>query len=190
MQKKKNKSGFTLVELLVALLITSIIVSAVATLAFAFGKARDFAEETSEQQGRIRFTAIRISDLIRHCKLVNSVSDENIVIWRADDNGDDKINVNELAFIDRGAERNYIKLDEYSDASIVDFGEVVVPNPGWIKTSITLIPECANVEYYLEAAPPDTRLVSISFDVVEDSGAQHYQLSSQLRCRAGYLLED
>ncbi|MHC4293268.1 MAG: PilW family protein [Planctomycetota bacterium] len=187
---KKNRSGFTLVELLVAMLITSIVVSAVASLAFAFGNARDFAEKTSRQQSYIRFTTLKLSELLRHCKLVNCLSGETIVIWRADDNGDDKININELVFINRGSERNYIQLDEYSDASIVDFGEVVVPNPVWTKSSISLIGNCANVEYNLDSAPPDTELVGIAFDVLEDSGIQHYQLSSKLRCKANYLLDD
>ncbi|MHC4271253.1 MAG: PilW family protein, partial [Planctomycetota bacterium] len=83
MQTKNNKSGFTLVELLVALLITSIVVSAVASLAFAFGNARDFAEKTSKQQSHIRFTSLKLSDLLRHCRLVNCLSGETIVIWRA-----------------------------------------------------------------------------------------------------------
>jgi prepilin-type N-terminal cleavage/methylation domain-containing protein len=190
MQMKKDRSGFTLVELLVALLITSIVVSAVATLAFAFGNARDFAEETSQQQSRIRFTTLKLSELIRHCRLVNSVSDETIAIWRNDDNSDENININELVFIDRGSERNYIQLNEYLDASIVDFGQVVVPNPVWENSSVTLMEVCVNVEYYLDAAPPNTNLVSIAFDVVEDSGVQHYQLSSKIRCKSEYLLDD
>ncbi|MHC4132607.1 MAG: PilW family protein [Planctomycetota bacterium] len=190
MQMKKNSSGFTLVELLVALLITSIVISAVASLAFAFGNARDYAEKTSKQQSHIRFTTLKLSELLRHCRLVNCLSGETIVIWREDDNGDDKININELVFINRGAERNYIQLDEYSDASIVDFGEVVVPNPVWTKSSVTLIGNCTNVEYNLDSAPPDAEMVSIAFDVVEDSGIQHYQFSSRIRCKAGYLLDD
>jgi prepilin-type N-terminal cleavage/methylation domain-containing protein len=189
MLKKNNRTGFTLAELLVALLITSIVVSAVASLAFAFGTARDYAEETSKQQSYIRFATLKLSELIRHCKLVNSSSDESIVVWRADDNNDGIINVNELVFIDRGGERNYIHLDEYYDTSTVGFGEAVAVNPGWEKSSMTLIGDCSNVEFYLDADGPYTGLVSIAFEVVEDSGIQRYQLSSQLRCKADYLLD-
>jgi len=187
---KQKRQAFTLVELLVALLITSIVVSAVASLAFAFGNARDFAEKTSKQQSHMRYTHLMLSELIRHCRLVNCLSGETIVIWRADDNEDDNININELVFVNRGGQRNYIAIDEYSDVSIVDFGEVVVPNPAWEKSSITLIGNCSNVEYNLDSAPPETNLVSIAFDVVEDSGVQHYQFSSKIRCKAGYLLND
>jgi prepilin-type N-terminal cleavage/methylation domain-containing protein len=190
MQVNKYKSGFTLVELLIALLITSIVVGAVATLAFAFGNARDFAEETSRQQSRVRFTTLKLSELIRHCKLVNSLSGDNIVIWKTDDNNDDTININELVFIDRGAERSYIQLVEYLETSSIGFGEVVVPNPGWNKSSVTLMDVCENVEFYLDTAPPHTGLVTIAFDIVEDNGFQHYQFSSQLRCKADNLLGD
>jgi prepilin-type N-terminal cleavage/methylation domain-containing protein len=190
MQMKKNSSGFTLVELLVALLITSIVVSAVASLAFAFGNARDFAEQTSQQQSRVRFGSLRLSELIRYCKLVNCIGDNTIVIWRADDNSDEKININELVFIDRGINRNYIKLDEYSDTSIVDFGQVIVVNPAWTKSSITLFDVCENVVYNLDFAPPETNMVTIAFDLTEDGDIQHYQFSSQIRCRSEYLLDN
>ena len=38
MRATRNKNGFTLVELLVALMVTSIIFTAVATFAYALGK--------------------------------------------------------------------------------------------------------------------------------------------------------
>jgi len=190
MQTNGKKNGFTLVELLVALVITGIVISTVATLAFAFGQARDFSELTSRRQSRIRFTTLKLSELIRNCRLVNFITDEKIAVWRDDENDDEKININELVFIDRGPERNYIKLIEYSDASIVDFGEVIIPNPGWNNNTIILIEECTDVEYHVDLAAPETNFLTISFDISEDSGIQHYQLSSRLRCRADYLIDD
>ncbi len=66
MRARKKQRGFTLVELLVALMVTSIIFGAVATLAYAVGTAHDASDDTSQKQTYVRFATLRISELIRH----------------------------------------------------------------------------------------------------------------------------
>ena len=68
----KNKpclSGFSLVELLMALMVTSIILTAVVTLAFALNTAYDDTSDISEKQAKIRFVSLNISELIDQGKL-------------------------------------------------------------------------------------------------------------------------
>ena len=48
--KNKNRKGFTLAELLIALMITSIILSAVATLAYSLGTANKITSEMGVNQ--------------------------------------------------------------------------------------------------------------------------------------------
>ena len=52
--RHNNGKGFTLVELLVALMVTSIILAAVATLAFAMGSVKDSTDDTSSKQAQLR----------------------------------------------------------------------------------------------------------------------------------------
>jgi len=70
MQNVRYRTGFTLIELLLALIVTGIILVAVTTLAFAVGVANDTTDDTSQKQAQVRYATLRISDLIRHCKLI------------------------------------------------------------------------------------------------------------------------
>ena len=190
MRDNKVKRVFTLAELLVALLVTSIVFSAVVTLAYALGSVNDIMTNTGRRQAQLRYTMLKISDLVRHSKLVYGISDDSLVFWRADDNADGQINVNELVFIQRGLERDYLRLCEYSENLSVGIGEFAELNYyDWDGVYTLLIPECENVEFNLDAFPPYTRSVSIAFDVVEDNGVHQYQISANPRCWAGYLLE-
>jgi len=72
---KHNFKGFTLVELLVALVVTSIILAAVATLAYALGTVNDSSNDTAVKQAQLRYATLRISDLIKYSKLVYAASE-------------------------------------------------------------------------------------------------------------------
>ena len=69
-QIKYNRFGFTLVELLVALMVCSIIFGAVASLTYAVGAAYDSTEDISRVQSYVRFTTLQVSELIRHAKII------------------------------------------------------------------------------------------------------------------------
>lgn len=197
-----HRRGFTLAELLIAIMISGIILAAVASLAFAMGSANDSANDTSEIQARLRFTTLKINELIRNCKLICSSHTGRISIWRADDDGDDLIDVEELTYIDSGASADYI--------SLVQFPEL----PGFIPEThftlsqlqvdyvwqnkvfyhpeyITLISssQCTEVLYLLDAAAPNTQKVNIRFKLIENGIKRVYQINTALRAQASNLLD-
>ena len=193
MRKARYENGFTLVELIVALIVTSIVTTAVVTLAYALDTVNDVTNETSKQQAQIRFATVRISDLIRHCKLVCGTPAGKLAVWRADD-GDGKININELVYIERGTGNNYLRLCEFPsfDTSVVTLSDIeTLSTSGYDVKYVPLIPQCSSVEFYLDDpdSPPNSRLVSISFDVVENGIARQCQISATLRGWAGNLLD-
>ena len=114
MKKHKRQNSvfrcgaFTLVELLVALMVMSIILSAVAALAFAMGSANDASDDTSQKQAQLRYATMRISELIRQCRLICATLDDDVVVWKSDYNDDNTIDVNELAYIETGSSNNYL----------------------------------------------------------------------------------
>jgi prepilin-type N-terminal cleavage/methylation domain-containing protein len=193
---KHSNNAFTLVELLVALVVTSIVLTAVATLGFALGTANDSADDTRLKQAQVRYATVRISELIRHCKLICSGSSGDFAIWRADENGDGQININELVYIVRGLGRDRLMLCEFpsSDDSAIDLGSIEALSTNWWSayssevSSTRLIPECGNVEFSSDAWPPLTRFVSISFDVLENGVVRQYQISAGLRGWSGNIL--
>jgi len=117
MINKRYKNGLTLIELLVAMIVTSIVLTAVVTLAYALDTVNDVTDETSKKQAQIRFATVRISDLIRHCKLVCYASADELAVWTADVNADGKINIGELTYIEAGAAHDHLWLYKFTPSS-------------------------------------------------------------------------
>jgi len=194
MRDTRYENGFSLVELLVALIVTGIVLAAVATLAFAMGAANDETDDTSQKQAQVRYTTLRISELIRHCKLICGTPGDDLAVWRADDNGDGQININELVYIERGTGRDYLRLCEFpsSDTTPVELSEIeTLSTGGYSVTYVPLVPQCSNVQFgFLPELPPKSSFVTISFDIVENDIVRQYQISTALRGWAGNLLND
>lgn len=194
MTGNRCKNGFTLIELLVALVVTSIVVTAVVTLSYALETANDFTDDTSKIQAQIRFAALRISDLIRHCKLICGRPGGQLAVWRADDNGDGEININELVYIERGTDNNYLRLCKFNSTytSAVSLSYIqTLSTSGYYVSYVPLIPQCSNVEFgFLPDLPPQSRFVTITFDVVENGVTRQCQVNATLRGRADNLLDE
>jgi prepilin-type N-terminal cleavage/methylation domain-containing protein len=193
-----NRGGFTLVELLVALAVTGVVLSAVATLAYALSKANDAADDTRYKQAQLRYATLRISQLIRHCKLICCATNDDFAIWRADDNNDGQINIAELVYIERGPARDHLQFTEFpsSNGSVINLISIQARATNWWSaycssaTFTQLIPQCSNMQFGFDASPPRSRFVSISFDLVEDGIVHQYQINARLRGWAGNLLHE
>lgn len=196
MNDTRYKSAFTLVELLVAMVVASIVLTAVATLAYALGTANDVTDDTSHKQAQVRYATLRISELIRGCKLICGAPGDDLAIWRADDNGDGNINPAELIYIEAGVSRNYIRLLEFLTASsaVVSLSDI---QSGQAKITLTfsyddrqtiLIPQCSNVQFSFDISSPQCKFVSVSFDLSENEAIRRYQINAALRSWAGHLL--
>ena len=190
---RHNVRGFTLVELMVASMVAGIIFTAVATLASTLGAVNDAANDMAVKQAQLRYASIRISELIRHCKLICGTPGGDVAVWRADDNGDGQININELVYIEKGAGSNYLRLCVFplSDTSPVNLSDVETLATGAYSVMyVSMIPQCSDVSFQFDAAPPRSQLVSISFNLVENEIARRYQISATLRGWSGYLLNE
>jgi len=197
MRDTRYENGFTLAELLIALIVTGIILAAVATLAYALGTANESGDDTAVKQAQVRYTTLRISELIRHSKLVCGTADNDLAIWRADDNDNGEINPKELVYLEAGENRDYLQLLDFLSADdwLVQLSNI---QDGTTKASLLLIcdgrrtvlvPECSNVQFGFDVLPPQSRFVSISFDLVENGVVRQYQISAALRGWAGNLLD-
>jgi len=196
MSSTRRRDGFTLVELLVAMVVTSIVLAAVATLAYAMSVAGDMSDNTSQKQAQLRYTTLRISQLIRNCKLICTIAGNDLAIWRADDNDNGKININELVYIEADPEREYLQLCEFSSPfnPVVKLNRIdALTTKWWLKYSseircTQLLTQCSNVEFSFDVSPPWSRFVSISFDLSENDIIRHYQINAALRAWADHLL--
>jgi prepilin-type N-terminal cleavage/methylation domain-containing protein len=199
MRDTRYEKGFTLVELLVALMVTSIVLAAVATLAFALSKANDTTNDTAFKQAHLRYATLRISQLVRNCKLVCCATADDFALWRADDNNDGQINIGELVYIERGPDRDHLQLTEFpsSNSEAINLSSIQGRATNWwtaycsSATFIQLIPQCSNVQFSFDVLSPlsQSRFVNISFEIVEGGVAHQYQISALLRGWVGNRLD-
>ena len=198
MKNERNKNGLALIELIVAMIVTSIVVTAVATLAYALTTAEDVSDNTSRKQAHVRFTTVRISDLIRHSRLVCYAGGDDLAVWRADDDNDGQISISELVYIESGSARDHLRFCEFpsSDNTAINLSSIGSFASNWWSAYSTeanytgLIPECGNVQFGFDVLPPQSRFVTISFDVVENGIARQCQINATLRGWAGNLLDE
>ena len=197
MRAKRKKHGLTLVELLVALMVASIVLSAVAALAYAMGEANDSTDDTSRKQAQVRYATLRVSDLIRHCKLICDSPGDDLVVWRADDDGDDEIDIGELVYIVRSAGKNHLWLGEFDSANDtpIQLSQILTISTKWWLgygcdiTYTKLIPQCGDVQVAFDTSPPWSKFACISFDLEENGVTHHYQISAAVHSWAGNMLD-
>jgi prepilin-type N-terminal cleavage/methylation domain-containing protein len=189
-----RQNGFTLAELLMAMVITSIILGAVATLAYAMGVANDAGNDTTYKQAQVRYATLRISELIRNCRLIFSGTTEGLGIWRADNNGNGQVDANEVVFLSKGSGGNCLRFIEFSGASLPVYSDLTAIIPYLFSAvpnrTTNLIPECSNVQFVPDVSPPWTRSVSVFFDLQEGGITHRYQIKATLRAWAGHLLNE
>jgi prepilin-type N-terminal cleavage/methylation domain-containing protein len=191
-----NCKGLTLVELLVALVVASLVLSAVATLAFALGRANDTADDAVYKQAQLRYATLRVSEIVRHCKLVCAATTDDFAVWRADDNNDGQINIGELVYIETGPGHDRIQLTEFpsSNAAVINLSSIQARSTNWwmtyssTATFTQLIPQCSSVQFSFDVLPPRSRFVNISFNMVEGKITRQYRISAELRAWAGNRL--
>lgn len=195
MGTRSNTRAFTLVELLVGLMVTSIILAAVATLAFAMSSASTVGGDSAFKQAHVRQATLLLSDLIGMCQLVCAAPDGDLVIWR-DDNENGRINLNELTYVERGANNDYLRLCQFSSADNPEYSlsDLTLPATkqelldAYEERYTLLLSGCSDVQFAYDVAPPRTGLLAITFGLTEDHASRQYEIATALRCRADCLL--
>ena len=203
----KNLAGFTTVELLVALTVCSIVLTAVASLAYAIGSANRYSEERSDHQMALRCATVRITDLVKQRSVMAFTTPDSIALWTGDDNNDGLINGSELVYIETGAGGESLRLlyfilqEDELDISVtveeIKNGtarskliaaaetQEYYTDENYIIRYMTILPECSSVQLNLTGGT----FVSILFDLTENSITSTYQICARLRCSADHLLD-
>ncbi len=195
----KRCGGFTLAELIVGLMITAIIMAATASLVFAIGSASDVSSDADSKQAQVRFSTLRIRDVLRNCRLILAVNNYDFIIWLCDTNNNGLMNLNELVYLGGGDGRTYIRELRFNSTSnpLVFMSDLQAAATSWwdkygtgISTKTTMIvPVCSNVALTYNAAPPRTQFAGISCDISENGFTHNYQTYAVLRAYAGHLLD-
>lgn len=149
--------GFTLVELMIALLVSSIILSAVATLAYATGSAKEATDQMGREQTVLRHVNVRLTDLIMRADGVVSATSGGFELWH-DANTDGVVDADELTQVTR---------DSDGDMIMIDGTETYT--------------QCENITFQYDDVAPDTRFIAIWFDLEENGQTQRHTINAKLR---------
>jgi len=214
MKTTSNKKAFTLVELLITMVVTGILLSAVATLAFAMSSASRSSDDTILNEAQLRQTRLRIGELLRTCKLICARVGNDLVIWSGDPNRNNQIDVNEVVYLEYDSLNHILKLREFvvgpednvdvltalelPEAGVLaELGKAQTKNAliekysdpglGCMRQAV-MLRKCSDVSFVLDAEPPRTRRVTVSFKLGETGAAHPYEVSVTLRAWAGHLL--
>lgn len=196
MRKTGRMRAFTLVELMVGLMVTSIILSAVATLAFAMSSASTAGGDSALRQAQLRNATVRLSELIGNGKMICAAPGTDLAVWTGDTNSDGKVNVNELIYIERGADRKYLRVRRLYSGSNPSrtIAQLALTTTKTqlvnlcSSSTISLIPDCEDAQFSFDVLPPRTGLFAVSFSLMENGVYQRHEIVTKLRCRADYLL--
>lgn len=155
MKQKLKNNGFTLVELLMALLVSSIVLAAVATLAGATTAANEATDQMGRGQSHLRHVSMRLTDLIRRANRAKVYV--NALQLYYDSNGD-------------GLEDKSVTIVRGADLNTLTIGS---------KESYS---QCRDVSFACHSGPSDNaRLVTVSFDMTENGVTQRHRISAGLR---------
>ena len=190
--------GFTVVELLVAMAVSAIILSAVATLAYTVTSIDDPEDGVALKQDQIRYTTMRLSELIRYSKLILANHAGGLIVWRADDNDDGQVNVEELVYIEidsanltmkwvtlepQGASRPLQTISILKDQSEIENMKSVN-----VVTEHILMTDCV-VTITTDVAEPWSEFVSILIKCTEGGEYRYYQINAALRAYSDDILD-
>jgi type II secretory pathway pseudopilin PulG len=210
MRVARQDRAFTFVELLVGLQITSILLAAIATMAFAMSTAARHADETMHSQASLRYAALRVGELIRTCRLVCAAPGRELVFWMSDDNGNGQIDINEVVYLEYDEPGQALRLLQFNvpgnptvlaalgqpetDPILTALAESATKTAletyagvGQIRR-VTLLAGCSNVAFAADPLPPRTRQLAISYDLAANGGPARQEIGGTLRTSAQHLL--
>lgn len=195
MKTELKKTGFTLVELLVAMSVTAIVLGAAAGITFAWSSANSNGDKDFSSMAKVRYINLKISELIRNSKLVCSYNNGNIILWHTDKNNDNKINANELVILDKGNFGSKLSIVTCSETYPVSLYDITNKNitaymyQSMNSTVTRVLENSRNVQFYFNRWPPYTERVGLSFEL-NNGGWQRYQFKTALRSDCTNLLND
>jgi len=204
-RRSRSIRAFTLIELMLALSVMSVIGLTVGSVAVALSHAQSHTDALTESIQSGRSGLLAIQSYVRRAKLVTAVETNGLVVWLGDANEDGKINVSELAMIAYDSASRQVVVSELSFpdtlpgamrealniprtlASVDDNDKVAREfDRGLYVGYLAKTPLATNVEQFevvTDEAPPLSRLVGLRITVGAAADRQ-ITLTSSVRLRA------
>ncbi|MDY6913940.1 MAG: prepilin-type N-terminal cleavage/methylation domain-containing protein [Planctomycetota bacterium] len=198
---RDRRRGLTLVELAVAVTITSVTALAVAGLSIALGNSYSGSQEFSDSIRTGRSATLTIQSALRRANLVTAANGQALMFWTDDTNSDGLINLDEMRVILWDNASGTVKSHQVvfpdamgpatkaalnvrillSDATNMKVMKAYIDASRYEQVDV-LAEEVAQLQVQTTAAPPMTTLVKTEFTV--DGGRRNLTIRSAASLRA------
>jgi prepilin-type N-terminal cleavage/methylation domain-containing protein len=177
---RPRRRGLTLVELLIAMVVLSLVGTGVASMLFAMANGVDYERKQRSSLVKLRILETRVSTAVRNASTVLAAGSDYIVLWAGDSRADGEPNISELRRIERDPGTQQVwgyagradlepdqdtayPLDSDFDAiTSALIGNNAFPGERWADDTTTL-------DFSLDdPTPQDARLVTCSIGVEYD----------------------
>ena len=209
-----RRDGFTIIELLMATMVMAIVLTAVTGLASAMSNANRETKNMSERQAEIRYTTMRLSELIRNASLIIPLTTPRAGFCAWTDSDEDGVpKCAELVYVEidiplASVDFTYpagsaIKIQSVGASSIeileftnqADIASISDIENGdaraecqslGISTFASIISECTDVEIFIDS---NRKFTSLNFTVTEAEVDRQYEVAATRMCSVEHLLD-
>jgi prepilin-type N-terminal cleavage/methylation domain-containing protein len=165
---KYKQSGFTLVEVLVALMIGAIVLAAAATMADALACGKETCDQMSRSSAYLMQIQTRLSDLIMRANKAEINLEKNLLTLGYDTDGDSST-MEKAVTVSKNGLSEIITITENS----IDTNYVYQ-----LKNQAG---QYQNVQGNVQFEYDGNKLVTVKFDLTENNVPQTYQVCAALR---------
>jgi prepilin-type N-terminal cleavage/methylation domain-containing protein len=195
----RNAKGFTLAELLTAMMVMSIISLAVLSLTMALTTAQEYSEDFYRHVQIARNSLRRIERDINKANLITTGDADTLVYWE-DTNGNGDIELRELRMITTDLATGKVMLcyakfpvawpqtwiDQWDDAMTVALATDLTEAVSWIKNvqwaaEDALATEVTSLKFTVSSALPTAEMVQIEIKVGSGPGAVELRSTASMR---------
>jgi len=192
-----RRPAFTLVELLVGSIVTSLVAAAGATFVSAVSNAAVQTRDLRGSKSTGRYVLAQIVRSVREARGIGQVTSTGITLWLQDTNGDDKMNLSEMGTIyyDNAAARviyEYMEpstspITTVSTAEFADLSLLRTKMAGASRQRVVWAEDVTGLTFAGYPGNMQTRVVNCRVTVGSNLGAVTFNGSASPRASADYL---
>lgn len=196
---RAGRGAFTLVETLIAAMVTALVATAGTTMIFAVSSGTTQTRGVRSSKSVGQYALLRVGRTIREARAIGKLTSSSVTLWAKDLNQDDVINAGELGFIDYDSVAKQLLYGALDPASGIN-PATVIPQSVFVDSAqlLALVPDSARIavvwadgieSLVLTGYPSntETRIVNTRLTIGVGSKEVAYQTTASPRAPADYL---
>lgn len=193
-----RRPGFTLVEMLLASMVTAMTAVSAAALVFAIANAASHTRDYRTQRAEGHYALHRIGHKIRTARGIGEVTPTTVSLWEQDDNNDDTVNLYEVGIIRYDSANRQIVYERrvsqdpppatvVDSASFFDTTALAGMLEGADRQTVVWANDVESLTFSGYPEHTDTRVVHVEFTLIRENESLVFHKSAAPRASGDYL---